>query len=764
MGAHLTERRGLLALVVMILVLSGLNPKHHGVWLLEVFPVLIGIPILIRTHERFPLTPLAYRLMAGHAIILMIGAYYTYAEVPLGRWVQDSFGLARNYYDRLGHLAQGFVPAIVMRELLLRTSPLQRGGWLFFLLCATCLGFSALYELLEGATAFVFNQSATTFLATQGDEWDTQWDMFMALIGAITAQLMLAPMHDRQLRIQTGSHIGSSALPHPRTTKIAGFLIMATLLFGRGPAMATPEPASTTPAAQGQVGQSPLQHEPLGLFNGASFTATTGRCADCPTAPQALWYFADETIAIPTAQKSPGSAAQPPFLVWLGSPELIPQATLSTDHAHLNIPGGDRLPFRLTPKLPTNQSYFNEATARFFNSHPLRLRGRTVSTTEGPLFEARTIWPADFLLTPEQTRAVDANDRTISHLIESADRLPGSSITTHRLWGNADASWAGKPVLAAILNGAQGDDDEAHGGHFGIVTGRIGPHGEWADWIVNNFYDPDVVSEKGILPAMVPMDNYLMDLNSGQSYYRPSGLLVLVLKQDRIPAAYQADIQDVFRRLYRHELDYDHSLLNCAGFSIDQLRALGWQIPLQGPSNRLKATAGYVYMAASDRSLASGLKVYRYFSEELTRLLPRVTFEAIGNDLLHLLQQPDSQRVLTPFEQWLREDIEAVLYVHIPQIPSSRAMGTYAVASLDDYQQRVPSNRSEWKSVAVPPRPFPAELRVAPAPVEAATIPNPVIALMVGFLVSLAWTGRTLLQRHTRNADATPVRIRGTEP
>ena len=751
MTSYLTERRVLLTLVVIGLLLSGLNPKHHGVWLLEVFPVLIGIPILIRTHERFPLTPLAYRLMAGHAIILMIGAYYTYAEVPLGRWVQDAFGLARNHYDRLGHLAQGFVPAIVMRELLLRTSPLQRGGWLFFLLCSTCLGFSAFYELLEGATAFVFNQSATTFLATQGDEWDTQWDMCMALIGAITAQLTLAPLHDRQLHTQFGSHIGSSASARSRTTTSACLLIMATLLFGQGPAMATPEPASTTPAAQGQIGRSPLQHEPLGLFDGAAFAVTTGRCTDCPTTPpQALWYFADETIAIPAAQESQHSTARLPFLAWLGSPELITQATLASDHAHLNVAEGNPVPLRLTAKLPTNQSYYNEATAQFFSSHPLRLRGHTVSTAEGPLFEARTIWPTDFLLRPDRTHTVDADNHTISHLIEDAGRIAADTITIHQLWGKADASWAGKPVLAAILNGAQGDDDEAHGGHFGIVTGRVGPHGEWADWMVNNFYDPDVVSEKGILPAMVPMDNYLMDLNSGQSYYRPSELLVLVLKQDRIPTAYQANIQEVFRRFYRHELDYHHSLLNCAGLSIDQLRMLGWQIPLQGPSNRLKATAGYVYIAASDRSLASGLNAYRYFSEELTRLLPRITFEAIGNDLLHLLQQSDPQRPLTRFEQWLREDLEAVLYVHIPQIPSSRAMGTYAVASLDEYQQRVPSNRSQWKTVAVPPRPFPAELRVVSAPVEAATIPNPVLALVVGFLASLAWAARVLRQRRSR--------------
>jgi hypothetical protein len=570
------------------------------------------------------------------------------------------------------------------------------------------------------------------------------------MISAITARLVRNPLDNRRLQTPAGSHIGSNAPRRSRTIKIACLVFMSTLLPGSGPAKASPELASTTPVSPVQAGQSPLQHNQLGLFDGTAFTVTTGRCTDCPTAPQALWYFADETIAIPAAQEDQGSATRPPFLVWLGSPELIPQAILATDRAYLDVPGRSHLPFRLTPKLPTNQSYYNEATAQFFSSHPLRLRGRTVLTAEGPLFEARTIWPADYLLTPGEARTTAIDGHTISRLIENRDRLSADTIATHLLWGKAAASWAGKPVLAAILNGAQGDDDEAHGGHFGIVTGRVGPHGEWADWMVNNFYDPDVVSEKGILPAMVPMDNYLMDLNSGQSYYRPSGLLVLVLKQDRIPAAYQAGIQDVYRRFYRHELDYDHSLLNCAGFSIDQLRSLGWQIPMQGPGSRLKATAGYVYMAASDRSLASGLKIYRFFSEELTRLLPRVAFEAIGNDLLHLLQQSDPQRALTPFEQWLREDVEAVLYVHIPQIPSSRAMGTYAVASLDEYQQRVPSDRSQWKIVAVPPRPFPAELRVSPAPVEITTIPHPVLALMIGFLLGLVWMGRLLFQRRNR--------------
>jgi putative membrane protein len=189
----------LLTVTVIGLILSGINPRDRLTWLLEITPVLIGIPILVATHTRFPLTPIVYRLLAGHAVILMVGAHYTYAEVPLGRWVQDAFGLTRNHYDRLGHFAQGFVPAILARELLLRTSPLESGRWIFFLVCSVCLAFSASYELFEWGTARALGQSATAFLATQGDEWDTQWDMFLALLGSAIAQVCLSSTHDRQL-------------------------------------------------------------------------------------------------------------------------------------------------------------------------------------------------------------------------------------------------------------------------------------------------------------------------------------------------------------------------------------------------------------------------------------------------------------------------------------------------------------------------------------------------------------------------------------
>jgi putative membrane protein len=199
MPARSREPALLLLLTLAALAVSAVHPHEYFTWTLEVAPILIGVPILIGTRSRFPLTPLAYRLLAGHALILMVGGHYTYAEVPPGFWVRDALGLARNDYDRLGHLAQGFVPAILAREILLRRTPLQRGGWLVFLVTAVCLAISACYEFVEWWTALATGDAATAFLGTQGDPWDTQWDMFCALLGAIVAQATLARLHDRQL-------------------------------------------------------------------------------------------------------------------------------------------------------------------------------------------------------------------------------------------------------------------------------------------------------------------------------------------------------------------------------------------------------------------------------------------------------------------------------------------------------------------------------------------------------------------------------------
>jgi putative membrane protein len=189
----------LLGLTAVAMAVSAVHPYDWTTWLLEVAPILIGAPILIATWRRFPLTPLLYRLLFLHALILMLGGHYTYARVPLGFWVGELLGFARNHYDRLGHFAQGFVPAILARELLLRRTPLQRGRWLFFLVTCVCLAFSATYEFIEWWSALIGGSGAEDFLGTQGDVWDTQWDMFLAMIGALTAQITLGRVHDRQL-------------------------------------------------------------------------------------------------------------------------------------------------------------------------------------------------------------------------------------------------------------------------------------------------------------------------------------------------------------------------------------------------------------------------------------------------------------------------------------------------------------------------------------------------------------------------------------
>jgi putative membrane protein len=188
-----------LLLTLLVLVWSGINPKDRFTWFLEVAPVLIALPVLLLSGRRFPLTALAYGLLSLHGVILMIGGHYTYAEMPLFNWLRDSFELGRNHYDRLGHVAQGFIPAIVTREILLRLSPLKPGKWLFFLTTCVCLAISAFYELIEWWVAVGSGDDAVAFLATQGDVWDTQWDMFFALCGALSSQLLLGRWHDRQL-------------------------------------------------------------------------------------------------------------------------------------------------------------------------------------------------------------------------------------------------------------------------------------------------------------------------------------------------------------------------------------------------------------------------------------------------------------------------------------------------------------------------------------------------------------------------------------
>ena len=195
----------LLILILAVMAWSWINPFDRLTWWLEAIPVIIALPLLFYTRQSFPLTRLSYYLIFVHSVILVVGAHYTYARVPLGFWMQDWFEFSRNHYDRIGHLAQGFIPAILAREILWRKQVLNLTKintgrrWLFFLTTCFCLAFSAFYELIEWWSAVIAGDGSVEFLGTQGDVWDAQWDMLLALIGAVVAQLLLGRVHHRQM-------------------------------------------------------------------------------------------------------------------------------------------------------------------------------------------------------------------------------------------------------------------------------------------------------------------------------------------------------------------------------------------------------------------------------------------------------------------------------------------------------------------------------------------------------------------------------------
>ncbi len=193
------ERALLVTVTLVALALSLFIARDRLTWLLETIWVMVGMALIAWRWQRFPLTRLLCWLLTLHALVLIHGGAYTYAQTPAGFWLQDLLGTVRNPWDRVGHLMQGFVPAILARELLLRLTPLRRGGWLVYLVLAACLSFSAFFELIEWWSALVYGADADAFLATQGDQWDTQWDMFLCLCGAIASLVLLSRWHDRQL-------------------------------------------------------------------------------------------------------------------------------------------------------------------------------------------------------------------------------------------------------------------------------------------------------------------------------------------------------------------------------------------------------------------------------------------------------------------------------------------------------------------------------------------------------------------------------------
>jgi hypothetical protein len=475
-----------------------------------------------------------------------------------------------------------------------------------------------------------------------------------------------------------------------------------------------------------------------GLFPAGNFVVTSGRAAESASVPQALWYFRDETIAVPApgmplagfapdlsltedlaawqANTAIGADAGYPPLVWLGAPEVWRHAALAEDGRQLLGVDGVR-DLRLTSRLPLNRSWFDASSVAFFNGQPVKLRG----WHEDGAFVARTFWPEAFAL-PAQAPALPlaAEPAALRDWLrarpQGGARQPFGVESVWRRPGSAGVQ-PGQPLLGLMLNGAQGDDDEAHSGHFAVMTGRVGAAGAIDDWLVNNFYTLDAESEKGIIAAPVPLDNYLGDLNSGQAWYRPSWLLVATLREACTAVHLQAAFGRVYNQFYRHQFAYQHARANCAGISVTTARTLGWQVPARGGESWLTAIAGLPLLAVRDRSLAKGKAMFDYLTEDQTRLYPAAAFAEMGADLLRLARG-EAGRELGEFERRLAGDIDEILLVRLPQFPSSRAWGDSPAEDSVEYRARLPKDPAQRQIIPVPPRPFPAELRDPRAPRE----------------------------------------------
>lgn len=499
---------------------------------------------------------------------------------------------------------------------------------------------------------------------------------------------------------------------------------------------------------------------PLGPFEPAAFRLATGATAGDTVSRTARELFARETIAIPVTPpfagysrgvdpfadvsawaRDPGPLTKPP-LVWLAASERKAGVRLAADGATFRDAAGAASLALVAPH-PLNRSWADASTFHYLAGRTVTMRGETRA---GGAFEARTLWPEDWRVDEAAPAVRAAGSPTprlaIRGLVRSAERGGADSPPeTHPVWEREPGrrGLAGKPVLAFVLSGAQGDDDEAWGGHLALATGLLGPGGRLADLLAANFYTLDLESEKGILPAPVPLDNYLADLNSGQAWYRPSYLMVAVLRDGRAIERVQGALNRLYLQFWRRQLPYRHSSMNCASIAVDLLHALGWPLASRGPSDRLRAWLAIPAKAFTDGRLAAARTAFEYLAEDRTRLMPAAAFEEAAFGLLRLARgarEPGDGELA----RMLAEDLEAIVGVRLPQIPSSRAWGTWPAASPREYLHRLPADPADLRVIPVPPRPFPPDLRdpdLLPPPPRASTLP--VLAWTLSGILPLAF-------------------------
>lgn len=516
---------------------------------------------------------------------------------------------------------------------------------------------------------------------------------------------------------------------------------MAVLAAAASTVAVSAQPAVQLTAAN-QAGES------FGLYPAADFAVGTSGAEVQPALRQAAWYFSRETVAVPrdglplagyetgvhafddvrhwTAARAADAKIDYPPLVWVAAPQVLRHARLGEGGRVVDAPGGATTPLQLVPKIALNRSYADASTFAWFGDRALTLRGTAGDTG----FVARTLWPEDFRFGPAAPplRALPPGapaDALRSLMREEPQGGAQSPFAAMTLWQrpgsseNKPADWAGRPVIGLMVNGAQGDDDEAHGGHFAIVTGRVQADGQIGEWLVNNFYSLDVESEKGIIAAPLPLDGYLGDLNAGQSWYRPTTMLVAVLNDERAAVLVQSALNRVFNQFYRHQLVYYHPNQNCASISVDTLRALGWDVPARGPSSRVLAWLAYPAMAVKDRSIQKGRLAFDYLRTDQTRLMPAAALEEAFASLWAMTGGDTPTAAGGELATMLATDMQALAFLRFPQFPSSRAFGNAPAVSTWEYRTLVPSDPAQAQIVWVPPRPFPDELRdpdLIPAP------------------------------------------------